>query len=172
MSKKYATITHFFFFFTYDILSIGSAEKRCLQAGRVCDIVEFPQSRMATATHQDCLHVPKTSGTPRGFDQSTMLISYQGLALLTLSWDKIWDSHSLVKPRCVINQVTKGFICGLLTLVLPKYLCVTNLRKSTCANMFTIWVLPTFIRQYNSEYINFAYFRKISKKKKNSRPRK
>ena len=35
---------------TDDDLSIGSTEKQCLQTGRVCDVVEIPQSRMATAT--------------------------------------------------------------------------------------------------------------------------
>ena len=36
---------------TDDVLSIGNAEKQCLQTGRVCDVVEIPQSRMVPHRH-------------------------------------------------------------------------------------------------------------------------
>ena len=55
------------------------AEKRCLQImGRVCDVVDIPQSRMATATSGPSVRdIWETGNQPRGFDQSAMLISYR-----------------------------------------------------------------------------------------------
>ena len=63
---------------TDDVLSIGSAEKQCLQTGRVCDVVEIPQSRMATVTSwPPARDIRDTVNPPRGFDQSAMLTSYR-----------------------------------------------------------------------------------------------
>ena len=46
--------------------------------GRVCDVVEIPQSRMATATSQPpARDIRDTVNPPRGFDQSAMLTSYR-----------------------------------------------------------------------------------------------
>ena len=62
---------------TDDVLSIGSAEKQCLQTGRVCD-VEIQQSRMATATSRPPVRdIRDTVNPPRSFDQSAMLTSYR-----------------------------------------------------------------------------------------------
>ena len=61
---------------TDDVLSIGSTEKRCLQIGRVCDIMKIPQSRMATATSRPAVwDIRDTVNLPRGSDQSAMLNS-------------------------------------------------------------------------------------------------
>ena len=66
---------------TDDVLSIGSAEKQCLQMGRVCDAVEIPHSRIATSTSRPpARDIRDTVNPPRGFDQSAMLTSY-------LLWD-------------------------------------------------------------------------------------
>ena len=63
---------------TDDVLSIGSAEKQCLQTGCVCDVVEIPQWRMATATSQPpARDIRDTMNPLRGFDQSAMLTSYR-----------------------------------------------------------------------------------------------
>ena len=71
---------------TDDVLSTMRAEKRCLQTGRVCDDVEIPQSRMATATSRlPARDIRDTVNPPRGFDQSAMLTSYR-------MWDYIVDS--------------------------------------------------------------------------------
>ena len=47
--------------------------------GRVCDVVEIPQSCMATtATSQPpARDIQDTVNPPRGFDQSAMLTSYR-----------------------------------------------------------------------------------------------
>ena len=67
---------------TDDVLSTTSAEKRCLQTGRFCDVVEIPQSRMATTTSRPpAQDIRDTVNPPRGFDQSAMLTSYR-------VWDK------------------------------------------------------------------------------------
>ena len=59
-------------------LSMGSAEKQCLQTTRVCDVVEIRQSRMATGTSRPpARDVRDTVDPPRGFDQSAMLTSYR-----------------------------------------------------------------------------------------------
>ena len=64
--------------FTDDVLSIGSAEKQCLKTGRVCDVVEIPQSRMATATSRPpARDIRDTVNPPRGFCQSAMLTSHR-----------------------------------------------------------------------------------------------
>ena len=63
---------------TDDVLSIGSSEKRYLQTGHVCDVVEIPQSLMATATSGPPLgNIRDTVNPPRGFDQSAMFTSYR-----------------------------------------------------------------------------------------------
>ena len=63
---------------TDDILSIGSTEKHRLQSGRVRDVVEISQSRMATATSRPPVRdIRDTVNPPRGFDQSAMLTSYR-----------------------------------------------------------------------------------------------
>ena len=55
------------------VLSIGSAEKQCLQTGRVRDVEEIPQSRMATAKSRlPVRDIRDTVNPPRGFDQSAM----------------------------------------------------------------------------------------------------
>ena len=49
--------------------------------GRVCDVVEIPQSRMATATSQPpAWDIRDTVNPPRGFDQSAMRTS-----------NRVWD---------------------------------------------------------------------------------
>ena len=66
-----------------DVLSTTSAEKRCLQTGRVCDVVEIPQSRMATATSRPpARDIRDTVNPTRDFDQSAMLTSYR-------AWDYV-----------------------------------------------------------------------------------
>ena len=60
------------------VLSIGSAEKQCLQTGRVCDVVVIPQSRMATATSRPLARdIRDTVNQSSGFGQSAMLTSYR-----------------------------------------------------------------------------------------------
>ena len=67
-----------FYASTDDVLSIGSAQKRCLQMGRVCDVMEILQSRLATATSRPpARDIRDTVNPPRGFDQSAMLTSYR-----------------------------------------------------------------------------------------------
>ena len=72
-----------------DVLSIGSAQKRCLQMGRVCDVMEIPQSRLATATSRPpARDIRDTVNPPRGFDQSAMLTSYR-------VWDYVSNANCL-----------------------------------------------------------------------------
>ena len=71
-----------FFASTDDVLSTGSTQKRCLQMGHACDVVEIPQSRMATATSRLPVRDIRDTVNPlRGFDQSAMLTSY-----------RVWDN--------------------------------------------------------------------------------
>ena len=56
--------------------------------GRVCDVVEIPQSRMATATSRPPAgDIGDTVNPPKGFDQSAMLTSYR-------VWDYAFDDTS------------------------------------------------------------------------------
>ena len=67
-----------FYASTDDVLSIRSAQKRCLQMGRVCDVMEILQSRLATATSRPpARDIRGTVNPTRGFDQSAMLTSYR-----------------------------------------------------------------------------------------------
>ena len=46
--------------------------------GRVCDVMEILQSRLATATSRPpARDIRDTVNPPRGFDQSAMLTSYR-----------------------------------------------------------------------------------------------
>ena len=75
-----------------DILSTGSAEKQCLQTERVCDIVEIPQSRMATATSRPpARDIRNTVNPPRGFHQSAMLTIATGCGIIGyISYRCLW----------------------------------------------------------------------------------
>ena len=59
--------------------------------GRVCDVMEILQSRLATATSRPPVRdIRDTVNPPRGFDQSAMLTSY-----------RVWDykkNHDFKKP--------------------------------------------------------------------------
>ena len=83
---------------TDNVLSTTSAEKRCLQTGRFCDVVEIPQSCMATATSRPpAWDIRDTVNPPRGFDQSAMLTSY-----------RVWDYSPNL--RTVSNVVVSPVI--------------------------------------------------------------
>ena len=57
-----------------DFQRIRTAEKRCLQTGRIRDAVEIPQLRMATAMPRLIVRdIQDPVNLPRGFDQSVML---------------------------------------------------------------------------------------------------
>ena len=65
-------------------LSIGSAEKRCLQTEYFCDVMEILQSHTATATSRPPTRdILDTANPPRDFDQSVMLTNYRWPLLLT-----------------------------------------------------------------------------------------
>ena len=51
---------------TDDVLSTGSAEKWCLQTGRIRDVVEIPQSRIATTTSRPPVRDIRDTVNPLG----------------------------------------------------------------------------------------------------------
>ena len=116
MSKKYATITPFLFhlrhFIDRECRKTMFTSRTCLWHRGVSTIAHGNRNpSRPPACPQD---IRDTVNPPRGFDQSTMLTSYQGLALLTLSLDKNWDSHSLVNgypsfyPRIALVAPSPG----------------------------------------------------------------
>ena len=82
------------------VLSIGSAEKQCLQAGRVCHVVVIPQSRMATATSRPpARDIRDTVNPSSGFGQSAMLTSY-----------RVWVSHQMVMVMVMNDLLPPPFV--------------------------------------------------------------
>ena len=60
--------------------------------GRVCDVMEILQSRLATATSRPpARDIRDTVNPPRGFDQSVMLTSY-----------RVWDYPNFLILRVII----------------------------------------------------------------------
>ena len=67
--------------------------------GRVCDFVEIPQSRLATATSRPpAQDIQDTVNPPRGFDQSAMLTSY-----------RVWD-YTLAPVPVVIPSSDEIYV--------------------------------------------------------------
>ena len=111
---------------TIYVLSIGIAEKQCLQTGRVCDVMEIPQSRMmATATSRPpARDIRDTVNPPKGFDQSAMLTSY-----------RVWDYYiCLVAAKICAGYVYLKYV----TLVLQNF---PNDYINCLCNLWPTWSL-------------------------------
>ena len=71
------------------------------QTVRVCDVVEIPSSRMATATSRPpARDIRDTANPPRGFDQSAMLTSYR-------VWDYNHNTSGLGNITPALHSLTK-----------------------------------------------------------------
>ena len=116
---------------TDDVLSIGSAENQCLQTGRIRDVVEIPQSRMATATSRPPVRdIGDPVNPPRGFDQSAMLTSY-----------RVWDYASKAPPPP--NPWAPD------PPVLPHMLCTSQLITWHVMKGLSLSVCPQIADQYH-----------------------
>ena len=75
----------------------------CIYMGRVCDVMEILQSRLATATSRPpARDIRDTVNPPKGFDQSAMLTSYR-------VWDYVINmSRWLLFPGIKAVYVSDG----------------------------------------------------------------
>ena len=116
---------------TDNVLSIGSAEKRCLQMGCVCGVMEILQSRMATATSQlPVRDIQDTVNPPRGFDQSEMLTS-----------SRVWDYAGNGTSWSLCNRELSD-LCVMITVAGPvSPRCWPNLAGMALrANQQDLWL--------------------------------
>ena len=96
-----------------DVLSIGMADKRYLQTWLVCDIVEIPQSRMATTASRPPVRYIRDTAKPRmDFDQSVVLTSYRVLDYVfticgkfTIYWIASCTHFLLTGPILIIKPM-------------------------------------------------------------------